>query len=159
MVLSVCVAYSLGAAINTRKKRKMKNKNIYIPGDLVMYNGKVRIIKEPRDKKHFDLREPETNLRVCYIPIHEIAPVPLTPEILEKNRWKLRQHHLREGYYDIEWFKFNNPNLCIQLKYYCEDKCFLPFCCGNVISEKDIFYIHQLQHLLFGLGIDNEMII
>lgn len=117
--------------------------NIYIPGDLVMYNGKVRIIKEPRDKNHFDLREPETTLRVCYVPIKEMGGVKLTSEILEKNGWKKETYY--GGDYTLGDLHFDSA-MFLHIGDYDEP-----------LIDFPIKYVHQLQHLLFGLGIDSEM--
>lgn len=91
-----------------------------------------------------------------------IKPIPLTPEILEKNGWKkevmsrgVKNSHcvytkpdIKEyGYFPIyiekgigdefEVYPFTGNNVCTQIAY--------------------IKYVHQLQHLLFGLGINHEM--
>ena len=58
----------------------------YIEGDVVMYDNKIMVVKEPRDGSHFDLSC--QGLVYCLIDVDEIKPVSLTPEILEKNRWK-----------------------------------------------------------------------
>lgn len=125
----------------------MKNKNIYIPGDLVMYDGKVRIIKEPRDKNHFDLREPETSLRVCYVPIDEISGVELTSDILEKNRWKPA---------NVMPFTVYTKGLTLEYRLFL-DKNIWRFKYEGKMLPIEIKYVHQLQHLLFGLGINSEM--
>lgn len=63
-------------------------KQEYIIGDVVMYNNKIMIIKEPRDGIHFDLSCPEENTLVyCYVGVKDIKPVNLTPAILERNGW------------------------------------------------------------------------
>ena len=45
----------------------------------------------------------------------------------------------------------------ISLIFYQEEEAFFPFLYAQEISEKPIRYIHQLQHLLFGLGLNSEM--
>ena len=75
-----------------------------------------------------------------------VRPIPLTPEILEKNGWK----------------KFKRP--------YSSDYCYRrkSYPTLNICSKKEVYFhwgdhdrsiitIHQLQHLLFGLGINHEM--
>ena len=64
----------------------MKQK--YIVGDVVMYDNKIMVIKEPRDGSHFDLSCPKEGLVYCFVGVEDIKPVVLTPEILEKNRWR-----------------------------------------------------------------------
>ena len=92
----------------------------------------------------------------------EVSPIPLTTEILEKNGWKkeamsrgIRNRHwvytkpdIEEyGYFPIyiekgigkefDVYPFTDNNVCKQIAY--------------------IKYVHQLQNLLFGLGLNSEM--
>lgn len=60
----------------------------YIVGDIVMYDNKIMVVKEPRDGSHFDLSCPKEGLVYCLVDIDEIKPVSLTQELLEKNGWK-----------------------------------------------------------------------
>lgn len=94
--------------------------------------------------------------------INDIVPIPLTPKILEKNGWVkevmsrgVKNSHLvytkpdieEYGYFPIyiekgigdefDVYPFTDNNVCTQIAY--------------------IKYVHQLQHLLFGLGINHEM--
>lgn len=85
----------------------------------------------------------------------DIEPILLTFEILEKNGWKLREHHERKHFDDVEWYLYHNPAVTyISLRFYPEEEAFFPFLYKEEISEKPIQYVHQLQHLLFGLGLD-----
>lgn len=87
-----------------------------------------------------------------------IKPIPLIPEILEKNGWKLHKHHERNSYDDVSWSSYHKPaETNISLIFYQEEKSFFPFLYAQEISETPIRYIHQLQHLLLGLGINHEM--
>lgn len=127
----------------------MKQK--YIVGDVVMYYNKIMVIKEPRDGSHFDLSCPKEGLVYCFVGVDDIKSVVLTPEILEKNRWRTQN---RWYYYlDVaEWFisyigidfkhKSNKCHLYVEVD-------------GNNMVE--IQYYHELQHFLFGLGINYEM--
>ena len=90
--------------------------------------------------------------------VDNIVPIPLTPEILEKNGWKLHKHHERNSYDDVSWSSYHKPaETNISLRFYQEEKAFFPFLYAQEISETPIRYIHQLQHLLYGLGINHEM--
>lgn len=134
----------------------------FIEGDVVMYDNKIMVVKEPRDGSHFDLSCPKEGLVYCLVDIDEIKPVSLTPEILEKNGWKkevmsrgVKNSHwvytktdIEEyGYFPIyiekgigkefDVYPFTDNNVCKQIAY--------------------IKYVHQLQHLLFGLGLNSEM--
>lgn len=94
----------------------------------------------------------------CGAWVKDIVPIPLTPEILEKNGWKLHKHHERNSYDDVSWSSYHKPaETNISLRFYQEEKAFFLFLYAQEISETPIRYIHQLQHLLFGLGINHEM--
>lgn len=88
----------------------------------------------------------------------ELSGVPITPKILEKNGWKFLKHHKRNSYDDVSWDSYHKPEETnISLIFYQEEEAFFPFLYAQEISEKPIRYIHQLQHLLFGLGINHEI--
>lgn len=53
-------------------------KQEYIIGDVVMYNNKIMVIKEPRDGIHFNLFCPEEKTVYCYVGVEDIKPMPLT---------------------------------------------------------------------------------
>ena len=94
----------------------------------------------------------------CCAWVDNIVPIPLTPEILEKNGWKLHKHHERNSYDDVSWSSYHKPaETNISLRFYQEEEAFFLFLYAQEISETPIRYIHQLQHLLYGLGIDHEM--
>ena len=114
----------------------------YIEGDVVMYGNNIMIIKEPREEGHFDLLW-NNWIIYSYINIEDIKPIPLTPEILEKNRWK----KLYEKFFEKN---VNNIRLTIEFSeniYVAIKRIFI----------MEIHYIHELQHLLFGLGLKHEM--
>ena len=129
----------------------------YIVGDVVMYDNKIHTIMDKLELNNYEL---------SYIshPVHqlELSGVPITSEILEKNGWKkemmsrgVKNSHLvytkpdikEYGYFPIyiekgigdefDVYPFTDNNVCKQIAY--------------------IKYVHQLQHLLFGLGINHEM--
>lgn len=81
----------------------------------------------------------------------EIKPIPLTPEILEKNGWK------KEMYHDWRHYMIIEGNILHLSKGIGIDGAF-PVCVGQDMSYiASISFVHQLQHLLFGLGINSEM--
>ena len=123
----------------------------YIIGDVVMYDNKIMVVKEPRDGSHFDLSCPKEGLVYCFVDIEEIKSVRLTPEILEKNGWRTQNRwyyylDVAEGfisYIGIDFkHKSNKGHLYVEVN-------------GNNMVE--IQYCHELQHLLFGLGLNSEM--
>lgn len=134
------------------------NKEIkYIPGDLCIVKGKVESVCEVDRDNDFSI----TTDQHPFIRLSEVKPIPLTPEILEKNGWGqevnrgIGYSHLvytkpdieEYGYFPIyiekgigdefDVYPFTDNNVCTQIAY--------------------IKYVHQLQNLLFGLGINHEM--
>ena len=123
----------------------------YIIGDIVEYDNKVMVVKEPRDGNHFDLSCHKEGLVYCFVGVEDIKPVVLTPEIIEKNRWRTQNRwyyylDVAEGfisYIGIDFkHKSNKGHLYVEVD-------------GNNMVE--IQYCHELQHFLFGLGINYEM--
>lgn len=114
----------------------------YIPGDIV-YNHKKEIIRITssylKGTKLFYYRDGDYG----WIREDAIAPIPLTPEILKKNGWK----KLYEKFFEKN---VNDIRLTIELS----ENIYVAI---NRIFIMEIHYIHELQHLLFGLGIKHEM--
>ena len=120
----------------------------YIPGDLAFHYIPKTIIKKYvkvyvcSTQNALSLEDMDGNL---YDYIGELYPIPLTPEILEKNGWKKTDGFdsywldkiglLQEG--DTWHSALGSTKIAITL--------------GNIL------YVHQLQHLLFGLGLNSEM--
>lgn len=125
----------------------------YIPEDLVMV--KKSALQFAKDKifkvisslsggflKVVMLNDSSTTYSISN---NAIRPIPITPEILEKNGWKKPDDFdsywlnkiglLQEG--DTWHSALGSTKIAITL--------------GNIL------YVHQLQHLLFGLGLNSEM--
>lgn len=139
----------------------------YIPGDLVsVYVGVKKYIVEVIGTENeneallYQIKFP--NGEIQYADKDNIVPIPLTSEILEKNgcvkevmsrgvknsHWVYTKPDIEEyGYFPIyiekgigkefDVYPFTNNNVCTQIAY--------------------IKYVHELQHLLFGLGLNSEM--
>ena len=116
----------------------------YIVGDIFLIDGQPRKItwigsSYPRvDIDGIDVACKDSDLK----------PIPLTPEILEKNGWKKQKRG--NGYVGFSFKRNKFPTIHfqgIELLYV------------NVPSISSIFlrYVHDLQHLLFGLGLDNNI--
>lgn len=114
--------------------------NKYIPGDWVIDKmdlppGYVQIkqISETFGKETLILKSGWA------VYSSEVEPIPLTPEILEGIGWKWSEEH--------EEFASSSSKIAIypESNYY-------------VISDLyvKIRYAHQLQHFLFGLGLDSN---
>lgn len=118
----------------------------YIKGDIVMYDNRIHTIMDTLELNNYEL---------SYIshPVHqlELSGVPLTLEILEKNGWKTQNG----SYYFLNVAKGFISYIGIDFKHK-SDK-------GQLyveIDECDMIEIqncHQLQHFLFGLGLNSEM--
>lgn len=79
----------------------------------------------------------------CCAWVKDIVPIPLTPKILNKNGWEFD---------DATWiFKKGNISIFILL----DDKTYAAHLLGVRVLE--FHFVHQLQHLLFGLGLNSEM--
>lgn len=118
----------------------------YIPGDLVFH-----YIPKTTIKKYVKVYVCSTNIALSledmdgklYDYIGVLYPIPLTPDILEKNGWK----KLYEKFFEKN---VNDIRLTIELSenfYVAINRTFI----------MEIHYIHELQHLLFGLGLNSEM--
>nr|DAL23814.1 MAG TPA_asm: hypothetical protein [Caudoviricetes sp.] len=118
----------------------------YIEGDVVMYHNKIMVIKEPRGGSQFDLSCPKDGLVYCLVSVDDIKPVRLTEEILKKNGWML--YHL---YY---WFVEKE---CLKLRLLELDNYTWKAYIGSNLIRINIYFASDLQHLLFGLGINHEM--
>lgn len=125
----------------------------YIQGDLVKFVTNTYTI--------VNFEENFLHNKICYALIstnstktalvadRDILPIPLTTEILEKNsHWVYTKPDIEEyGYFPIyiekgigdefDVYPFTDNNVCKQIAY--------------------IKYVHELQHLLFGLGINHKM--
>lgn len=127
----------------------MKQK--FIIGDIVEYDNKVMVIKEPRDGKHFDLSCHKEGLIYCLVDVNEIKPVSLNPEILEKNGWRTQNR----WYYYLDVAEGFISYIGIDFKHKSNKGYLYVEVDGNNMVE--IQYCHELQHFLFGLGINSEM--
>lgn len=118
----------------------------YIPGDLVFH-----YIPKTTIKKYVKVYVCSTNYALSledmdgklYDYIGVLYPIPLTPDILEKNEWKkLYEKFFEKNVNDIRLTIEFSENIYVAI---------------NRIFIMEIHYIHELQHLLFGLGLNSEM--
>jgi len=116
----------------------------YIVGDIVMYKNRIHTIIDTLGLNNYELsyiRHPVNRA--------ELSGVPLTPEILEKNGWK------DDGY---DWYRFPTKRAYLYITKDITTLGEFLVCVGldrhNLAS---INFVHQLQHLFFGLGINHEM--
>ena len=131
---------------------------LYIPGDLVFhYIPKTTIKKYVKvyvcsTNNVLSLEDMDGNL---YDYIGVLYPIPLTPEILEKNGWKIE---------DVNPNDLSNIVSKGIMYRAIKDKEILFFHKGASVftcplnwRKIEIRFVHQLQHFLFGLGLNSEM--
>ena len=136
----------------------MDNKLEYIPGDLVFHYIPTTTIKKYvkvyvcSTQNALSLEDMDGKL---YDYIGELYPIPLTPEILEENGWKIE---------DVNPHDFSNIVSNGVMYRAIKDKEILFFLKGASVftcpmnwRKIEIRYVHELQHLLFGLGLNSEM--
>lgn len=130
----------------------------FIIGDIVKYDNKIMIIKEPRDGSHFDLSCPKEGLVYCLVDVDEIKPMEITPKILKKNGWERNggdsylKYSLYRVFFDVchvYTLKHYEGSTSKYFDFISEDS----KCC----YKSNIMYCHQLQHLLFGLGLPMDL--
>lgn len=111
----------------------------FIVDDIVMYKNRIHTIIDTLGLNNYELsyvRHPVNRAK--------LSGVPLTTEILEKNGWKKSHEDVSS---ELEYFdtKLTRVNLFFSMDNICRyDKC-------------KMIYVHELQHLLFGLGLNSEM--
>ena len=155
------------------------DKLIYIPGDLVMTNGASGgtakdviyrvVLSDPSRIFRLDdgtvlkgivrlenLEDAKLEDKgylyygSSYVYSKDIIPIPLTLEILEKNGWeKDKECSFKTQLYYKK--KFGVKTIFVIIK---EENSIVIY---NDASMMIIQYVHELQHLLFGLKINHEM--
>ena len=153
-------------------------RQFYIPGDLVMTNGipigtKKGIVyqvtesnaeKIVKDGNEYTILRGSVTLSNikgktfhdegflfgdCGAWVKDIVPIPLTPSILEKNGWK------RDDY---DWYRLPVKRVYLYITKDTKVKDEFLVCVGlerhNLAS---VSFVHELQHLLYGLKYNSEM--
>ena len=138
------------------------NKLEYIPGDLAFH-----YIPKTTIKKYVKVYVCSTNNALSledmdgklYDYIGELYPIPLTPDILEKNGWKQNGGQYSFTYKSYAGDKVELIGFFIEMFKDVHDM--LKHRYFQITHENKVicgcFYVHQLQHHLFGLGINHEM--
>lgn len=96
----------------------------------------------------------------------DLEPIPITQDVLEKNGWeKLSDYievntHLLCRDFDVatlycEIYQHKNDDKISTLIYKGPED----YESKDLVFLKDVSNVHELQHLLFGLGIDTDMIL
>lgn len=132
----------------------------YIPGDWVKASGQLCRVEEVfvnRLTKEYEYTLVYPNGNSSRIVIGEIEPMPLTPEILECG-WKGTIYHSCKGDvpYFIKYVEGDREISYIAIAFYRQGTVSEVWHNGHFL-KRPIRYVHDLQHLLFGLGIDSEI--
>ena len=83
---------------------------------------------------------------------NNIEGIPLTPELLKKNNFKEEQHQ-KEG--TSKWYDYYYYDLGINVVYEVVGNKFAAYLDGKKLRE--IQYAHELQHILWALGLNAEL--
>lgn len=112
----------------------------YIVNDIVMYKNRIHTIIDTLWLNNYVLsyiRHPVNRA--------ELSGVPLTPEILKKNEWrKEEENYINDSYHILLEKEYE--------KYYA-----FKVVHNYVVWLRDVRSVSDLQHLLFGLGLNSEM--
>lgn len=81
-----------------------------------------------------------------------LEPIPLTPEILEKNGWKKR----KEGWYFMMISRY--MYLSVEFGYENGIRVFLKRTTDGLYVKLNVANnVHELQHILWALGLDSNL--
>lgn len=121
----------------------------YIPGDLV-YNHKGEVVRITssylKGTRLFYYKTDKIGESTGCILEEALKPIPLTPEIIEKNGWEF--YH---GFYCSPPEK--GAGICLSSR---TGYVWNAHIAGHTLRS-DINSVSDLQHLLFGLGLNSEM--
>ena len=130
------------------------NRDCAFPKDTKCVVTDIRTGKTLKDKKGivilsdiYDDDDGPWGAWCCYI-----EGIPVTFEFLEKNGFKEEQHQ-KDG--ASEWYDFYNYNIGINIVYEVDENKFAAYLDGKKLRE--IQYAHELQHILWALGLNAEL--
>ena len=153
----------------------------YIPGDLIMTNGisggtaqgvtyrvassdpsRIFVLDDGIVLKGIVRLENLENTKLenkgylyygsCHVYFKDIVPIPITPEILDNNKWK----RLKTKRYT--WWRARFDGVYYFIKPNKDYPSVWELCRGNTRRRfKKLRYVHQLQHFLFGLDLNSDM--
>nr|DAM05796.1 MAG TPA: hypothetical protein [Caudoviricetes sp.] len=135
----------------------------YIPGDLVIYTSLIKdYIAEICEVYETSYLIGFMRRNSARVTSKEIKPIPLTPAILERNGWDKEGKDgsvfsLSEAFMGGDKDDEDNYT-CFQLYYQNKEDGWDIDMRGEPLKY-EIHYVHELQHLFFGLGLDSSMIV
>lgn len=127
-------------------KRRLDNKNFQI--DTIINADETCLLHAPKEGMVFG---------------YMVDPIPLTPEILEKNGFKKTKGYCQYvidtkcdfigvGFYN-SYFTFVHEHYCVNV----DDPIEMEYCQDLEFERK--LYVHEFQHLLKLCGIDKEIVL
>lgn len=119
----------------------------FLTGDIVYIHGSVRVISSCDGYYATYYDEDETLQEVN---VNVIEGIPLTPEILEKNGWESTKESLGHSFKNKKYPRFALWSINDKWSFTIDG---VMVC--NTLSC--LCYVHELQHLLYGLGLNSEM--
>ena len=128
----------------------------YIPGDLVIYTS---LIKEPI-AEICEVHETSYTIKFMHgnsvrAENREIKPIPITIEILKKNGWKIEDVNPHDLSNIVSKGIIYRAIKGKEILFF--QKGASVFTCPLNWRKIEIRYVHELQHLLFGLKLNSEM--
>ena len=113
----------------------------YIKDDIVMYKNRIHTIIDTLGLNNYELSYARHSVNQA-----ELSGVPITPEILEKNGWKNdKGDYINDSHYIHLCGKYDGYSVYRVVNDY------------NVVWLTGVRNVSDLQHLLFGLGLNSEM--
>ena len=112
----------------------------FLNGDIVYIHGIVRVISSC-DGYYATYYDKDETLQE--VNVNVIEGIPLTTAILEKNGWEHKDDVYFKDYPQRKLVTYDDK------VYIINESCSLFLC--------KVEFVHQLQHLLFGLGLNSEI--
>lgn len=131
----------------------------YIIGDVVEYNGRIKVIRDLANIECAGLSLPKEKIVRCYVNIRNLNPVSLSPIILKDNGWDITEVNCDDENPELHYETFTKGRIVLDVRYYHnwsdDNRKFFVF----VDSEEILHfqYVYELQHLLWAIGKDSIM--
>ncbi len=136
-------------------------KQEYIVGDIVEYNGNIKVVRDLANIECAGLSLPKEKIARCYAKIQNLNPVPLSTIILKNNGWDITEVNCESDDPELHYETFTKGRIVLDVRYYHnwsdDNRKFFVFVDGKEILHFQ--YVHELQHLLWAMGKDNTMIV
>lgn len=93
------------------------------------------------------------NGTVYSITNNAVLPISITEELLSKNGWNEKEFVIEESV--IDYYRYTNKDRFVKVRYYPETKTFDATLDGVILCK--LSYLHDFQHLMFGLGLRSDL--